>query len=85
MDYVSGITTESACGLILFQDDAIAVDVDLERIFVLQRQSPSQFAGKNNSAEFIEPSDKSGRFHGTLLNFHGDPGHSQFLRIGQIT
>ena len=63
LDDILYIVAESAGGLILLQNDLIAVHVDLQGILLRDIQGAPQFNGQNDAAEAVHLSDDSGSLH----------------------
>jgi hypothetical protein len=61
--YVVHAFAENAGWLVLFKQNVIAVNIDLNRIFGLEPQDAPQLDGQNDPAERIERPDNTCRFH----------------------
>lgn len=68
-DQAAGRTTENAGRLVFFQDHLIIIQVDLQLITFRNIQGAAQFDGKYDSAQLINFSNDSSRFHVATLSF----------------
>jgi len=60
---VSAFAAENAVGLVLFQNNAVALNVYLNGILFGKVESSSHFDGENDSSQFVELANDSGGFH----------------------
>ena len=54
---------EDTAGLVLAQNDGIALGVNLQRITASHVQRLAQFDGQSDSAQIVDMSDNTGGFH----------------------
>jgi hypothetical protein len=57
---------EDAAGLMLAQDDGIALGIDLQGIATGHIQSLTQFDGQSDAAQIINVANDAGRFHNKI-------------------
>lgn len=62
-DHIAGVVAEDAGGLILAQDDRVAIHIDLQGVALVNVQGAAQLDGKDDPTQFIDFSDNSGGFH----------------------
>src|SRR5690606_10953688 len=67
--HAGGVAAEDARGLVLAEDDLVAVDVDLERIFLFDVESPAEFNRYHDTPQFVDfPHDAGGLHEASLLS-----------------
>ena len=54
---------ENAAGLMLSQNDRVALGIDLQRIAASHIQGLAQFDGQSDAAQIVDMSDNASRFH----------------------
>ena len=62
-DKIFVLAADNAVGLVLFQNNLVAIYKDFNGVLFCQSKGSSDFNGENDSAEFIEFANDAGGFH----------------------
>ena len=74
VDDVLRVVAEDAGRLILAQDDGLTIHEDLDAVLLLDTERSSQLDGKHDTAELVNFSNNTGRFHKSVLQYVWDKG-----------
>lgn len=66
---IVGVVAENAGGMIFLKDDAVIVGEDLDRVLYLDVHRLADLDGENNSAQLVNFSDHTCRFHNWVCPF----------------